>query len=349
MKLCIKQKKVAEIEWFYMNNNYLEQKKNTHLYFQIGENRYAINTSNVLEIMKMPALDYPQKLPNNIIGLLKYNNFVINVLDIRFYLNIEVQPYNSHNELLIVKTDEVIFGIITDKIIGILPFDTALVDQIPFIDSKMIIESLYKYNNETIFIVNIYALENLLKAQNLNLPDVDIPSLFPQDEASKKLMAKRTQAIVDKSSLRLASSELHAKNKYISFNLNNDFYCIALDYVKEVLKDTSITNVPGTPDFIEGIMNLRGDYITVINLKKFLSLPDEKTNDKKPVIIIKCNELKLALLIDKINELFDYQQSLQDEMSESYYSTEFIYNKMLYTVLNIDKISSDKRIIITDM
>ena len=69
MKLYIKLKKVAEIEWFYMNNNYLEQKKNTHLYFQIGENKYAINTSNVLEIMKLPALDYPQKLPNNIIGL----------------------------------------------------------------------------------------------------------------------------------------------------------------------------------------------------------------------------------------------------------------------------------------
>ena len=72
-----------------MNNNYLEQKKNTHLYFQIGKNKYAINTANVLEIMKLPALDYPQKLPNNIIGLLKYNNFVINVVDIRFYLNIE--------------------------------------------------------------------------------------------------------------------------------------------------------------------------------------------------------------------------------------------------------------------
>ena len=125
-----------------MNNNYLEQKKNTHLYFEIGGNKYAINTANVLEIMKLPALDYPQKLPNNIIGLLKYNNFVINVVDIRFYLNIEVTPYNSHNELLIVKTDEVIFGIITDKIIGILPFDTALVDQIPFVDNKMIIESL---------------------------------------------------------------------------------------------------------------------------------------------------------------------------------------------------------------
>lgn len=332
-----------------MNNNYLEQKKNTHLYFQIGKNKYAINTSNVLEIMKLPALDYPQKLPNNIIGLLKYNNFVINVVDIRFYLNIDVEPYNSHNELLIVKTDEVIFGIVTDKIIGILPFDTALMDQIPFVDSKMIIESLYKFNNETIFIVNIYSLENLLKQHDLILPEVDILSLFPHDETSKALMSKRTRSIAEKSSLRLASGELHAKNKYISFNLNNDYYCIALDFVKEVLKDTTITPVPGTPDYIEGIMNLRGDYITVINLKKFLSLPEAVISEKKPVIIIKCNELKLALLIDKINELFEYQETIQEEVSDSYYASEFIYNKMLYTLLNVDKISSDKKIIITDM
>ena len=332
-----------------MNSNYLEQKKNTHLYFQIGKNKYAINTANVLEIMKLPALDYPQELPNNIVGLLKYNNFVINVVDVRFYLNIEVTPYNYHNELLIVKTDEVIFGIITDKVIGILPFDTALMDQIPFVDNKMIIESLYKYENKTIFIINIYALENLLKQHNTILPKVDILSLFPQDDVSKKLMAKRTRSIAEKSALRLASGELHAKNKYISFNLSNDYYCIALDFVKEVLKDTQITPVPGTPDFIEGIMNLRGDYITVINLKKFLSLPENIITEKKPVVIIKCNELKLALLIDKINELFEYQETFQEKESDSYYANEFIYNKTLYTVLNIDKISSDKRIIITDM
>lgn len=330
------------------SNNYIEQKKNTHLYFQIGDNKYAINSDNVLEIMKLPSLDYPQKLPNNIVGLLKYNNFVINVVDVRFYLNINVTPYNTHNELLIVKTDEVILGIITDKIIGILPFDSALVDAIPFVDSKMVIDSLYKFNQETIFIINIYALENLLKHQHDWAP-VDIQSLFPQDETSKAIMTKRTTAIANKASMKLASGELHVKNKYISFNLNSDYYCIALDYVKEVLKDTSITNVPGTPDFIEGIMNLRGDYITVINLKKFLNLPSTVTVEKRPVIIIKCNELKLALLIDKINELFDFQDEDLLNTSDGYFANEFINNGILYTILNVERISSDKRIIITDM
>ena len=331
------------------SNNYLEQKKNTHLYFQIGDNMYAINSENVLEIMKLPALDYPQRLPNNTIGLLKYNNFVINVVDIRFYLNIAVPKYSIHNELLIVKTDEVIFGIITDKVIGILPFDTALTDAIPFVDNKMVIDSIYKYDKETIFIINVYAIENLLKQHDNHWADVDILSLFPQDEESRSIMNKRTLEIADKSNLKLASGELHVKNKYISFNLNNDSYCIALDFVKEVLKDTSITRVPGTPDFIEGIMNLRGDYITVINLKKFLGLESGKALDKNPVVIIKCNELKLALLIDKINELFEYQTNDMDEPSESYFANEFIYNETLYTILNVEKISSDKRIIVTDM
>ena len=351
MKLFIKQRKVAETGWLCMSNNYLEieQKKNTHLYFQIGGNKYAINSSNILEIMKLPALDYPQKLPNNIIGLLKYNNFVINVVDIRFYLNIEVTPYNLNSELVIVKTDEVIYGIITDKVIGILSFDSSLVDQIPFVDNKMVIDSLYKLNNETMFIINVYAIEKLLKKHDSLLPEIDVKTLFPQDNLSKEMMAKRTKSIIEKSALRLTSGELHAKNKYISFNLNSDYYCISLDYVKEVLKDTSITKVPGITSFIEGIMNLGGDYITVINLKQFLGIPETTSSNKKPVIIIKCNELKLALLIDKINELFEYQETIKDNLPESYYANEFVYNKTLYTELNIERITSDKRIIITDM
>ena len=330
------------------NSNYIEQKKNTHLYFQIGANKYAINSANVLEIMKLPALDYPQKLPNNIVGLLKYNNFVINVIDIRFYLNIEVTPYTTHSELLIVKTDEAILGIITDKVIGIYPFNSALIDTIPYIDSKTIIDSLYKFENETIFIINIYAIENLLKEHN-EWQSIDISTLFPKDESSIKIMNKRTSDIASKSSFKLASGELHAKNKYISFQINNVYYCISLDYVVEVLKDTVITKVPGTPNFIQGIMNLRGDYITVVNLKNFLNLPNETTSDKNPVIIISCNELKLALLIDKINELFDYQQDSIIDTGDSYYSGEFINNDTLYTILNIEKISSDKSLIITDM
>ncbi len=331
--------------------SYIEQKKNTHLCFKLGTSQYAVNTSNVLEIMKLPALDYPQKLPNNIIGLLKYNNFVINVIDIRFYLNIEVTPYTANSELLIVKTDETIFGIITDKVIGIVPFESSRIDTIPFVDNKTIIDSIYKENQNTVFIINIYSIENLLK-QTVNVDNVDIQALFPSDAASVSIMKHRMQEITEKSTLSLMSEGLHTKKKLISFNLNNDLYCIELDYVKEVLKDTTITNVPGTPDFVEGIMNLRGDYITVINIKKFLNInkEDKKTDiEKNPVIIVNANDMVLAFLIDKINELFEVQEDKIMGSGESYFASEFILNDVPYTILNIEKIFTDKRIIVTDM
>lgn len=333
------------------SENYIEQKKNTHLYFMLGNSKYAVNTSSVLEIMKLPALDYPQKLPNNIIGLLKYNNFVINVVDIRFYLDIEVTGYNTNNELLIVKTDETIFGIITDKVIGIAPFESSNIDTIPFIDNKTIIDSIYKQNQETIFIINIYSIENRLK-QTIKSLDIDIPALFPSDEASVSIMNERTQGLAEKSSFALMSSELHTKRKLISFNLNNDLYCITLDYVKEVLKDTSITNVPGTPDFIEGIMNLRGDYITVLNIKKFLNVhhsEEKQKTEKNPVIIVKCNDMELAFLIDRINELFEVAEDKILESGDGYFANKFILNDTPYTILNIEKIFTDKRIIVTDI
>ena len=95
--------------------------------------------------------------------------------------------------------------------------------------------------------------------------------------------------------------------------------------MKEVLKDTSITNVPGTPDFIEGIMNLRGDYITVINLKNFLDLGSTVNYDKKPVIIVKYNELKLALVIDKSTNYLSFK------MMELTTRVMVIFQKSLFT------------------
>ena len=59
--------------------------------------------------------------------------------------------------------------------------------------------------------------------------------------------------------------------------------------------------------------------------------------------------MKLAFLIDKINELFEFQQENIIEKGDGYFLCEFINKEVLYTVLNVEKITSDKKIIITDM
>ena len=325
----------------------LEQNKNNHLYFRVGYNKYAVNSYSVLEIIKLPLLDYPQKLPNNIVGLMKYNNFVINVVDIRFYLNIQPSSYSTSNEVLIIKTDESIIGIIVDKVEGILPFIASKVDTLPFIDKSMLIDALYKLNDETIFIINIFSLENIIKTPS-SLPEYDVQSLFPTDTTARNLLVQRSTQLVEKEKFQFVH-EIYTKDKFISFMLNNNSYGIKLKYIKEVLKDTTISQVPCTPNFIKGIMNLRGDFITVIDLKVFLGMEKEDDDNKKPIIIVENEDLTLALQIDKINELFEVPDEVLPKNSENSTTFDIINNEKMHTILNIDRMLKDKRLFITDM
>ena len=122
-----------------------------------------------------------------------------------------------------------------------------------------------------------------------------------------------------------------------------------MDLLKEVLKDTTISQVPCTPDFIKGIMNLRGDFITVIDLKIFLGMEQTDTEEKKPIIIVESDELPMALQIDKINELFEVPDEVIPKNSENNVSIDIIHKEKVHTILNIDKMLKDKRLFITDM
>ena len=211
----------------------------------------------------------------------------------------------------------------------------------------MLIDALYKFNDETIFIINIFSLENIIKASDSFEP-YDVQSLFPKEKDAQALLAQRAAQLIEKEKFQFVH-EIYTKDKFISFMLNNNNYGIKLQYIKEVLKDTNISNVPCTPDFIKGIMNLRGDFIAVIDLKCFLGMKSSEKDDKKPLIIVENEDLTLALQIDKINELFEIPDELIPKNSETSNSFDIIYNEKVHTILNIDRMLKDKRLFITDM
>lgn len=334
----------------FYNNNLTESNDTLYLYFTVGENKYALDSTQVVEIMKLPHLEYPQKLPNNILGLLNYNNFTINVIDLRFYLNIKVTPYSVSNQLLVVKTDESFFGLLINKVEDIITFEQSKIEHFPISDDDKLIEFLYHLNDETISVINLYSIENLLK-KGVPSADVDILSLFPQDDESRYKLMQRNQALVEKSNFNLAKN-IFSQDKFISFSLNNETYCINLEYVKEFLKNSLITQVPCTPDYIAGLMTLRGDFVTVINTKNFLGLPSENLSDKNRTIIIEAPDFKIGLLVDEIYSIIDIPEELISE--NSHHQTdknilcELVMENKLYTILDMKNLLSDERFFIEE-
>lgn len=332
-----------------LNNDNFEVQQN--LYFTLSDNKYAIPLKNVVEVMKLPALDYPQKLPNNIIGVLKFNNININILDIRFYLDVPVTKYSVENKLIIVKTDESIFGIIADNIENIIDFENSKIERLPFISDNKIIDSLYHIEEQTISILNMYALEQLLRQGSETKDDKDIKSLFPTDEYSLEVFNTRAKYLITKLNNSVAQTAF-VNDKFVTFALNETSYCINLKYVKEVTNKTNVIQLPCSPNYIEGLMTVRGDFITVINFKKFLNLSNTEYSQKPKVIIIDSEQYKTGFLVDEIFEIADIPEELienkKTSIEESYISSEIIRGNDIQLLINMEKIMSDNKMFIDE-
>lgn len=333
----------------------LENNEHLYLYFKLGDNKYAINVKQVMEIMKLPLLEYPQKLANNVIGLLNYNNFTINVLDLRFYLDIKIKPYSVSNQLLVVKTDESLFGLVIDKVEDIISLDQSKIEYFQSQSEDKIIEFIYKKDNESISVIDLVALETVLRKGILS-SDIDIPSLFPQDDDARYEFTQRNLMLMDKANTNLITN-VFSQDKFISFSLNDSLYCINLEYIKEFLKNISITKIPCSLDYIAGVIALKGDFITIINTKRFLNISDNSTKpdffeNKNNIIIIEMSNYKIGLLVDEIFNIVNIPEELIKENSynqEKYILSEVILEDKLYSILDIKSILSDERFFIEEV
>lgn len=335
-------------------NNIVSENEKMCLYFSLGGCKYGVNLQQVVEIMKLPMLEYPQKLANNVIGLLNYNNFTINVFDLRFYLNIKVTTYSPSNQILIVKTDESIFGLLVDKVEDIISIEESKLEYFSSTGELKIIEFLYKNESETISIIDLAQFENAMK-EGFSSVDVDIPSLFPQDEASREKLLSRNQAMVEKNKMNFVANWF-SQDKFISFAMGSGIYCITLEYVKELLKDVQITPIPCDKKYILGVITLRGDFITIVDLKNILDLAEpiatETIATKNNIIVVETADFKIGFYVDEIFRIVEIPENIINENAqgskEKYVSSEVVLNDKIYTILNMPTILMDEKFYIEE-
>jgi purine-binding chemotaxis protein CheW len=86
----------------------------------------------------------------------------------------------------------------------------------------------------------------------------------------------------------------------VEFDLASERYGFDLGTVREVCLLRDLTPVPCTPAFIAGVINLRGEILTVIDIKKFFDLPEKGITDLNKIIIIHGDGMQLGVLADSI-------------------------------------------------
>ncbi|MDH5301592.1 MAG: chemotaxis protein CheW [Gammaproteobacteria bacterium] len=97
--------------------------------------------------------------------------------------------------------------------------------------------------------------------------------------------------------------------RWVTFHLDGETYGINVDQVREVLRLTEIAPVPGAPDYVLGIINLRGNVVTVIDTRKRFSLEFVEATDSSRIVIIEVAGQEIGMLVDSVAEVVDLAAS----------------------------------------
>jgi len=88
----------------------------------------------------------------------------------------------------------------------------------------------------------------------------------------------------------------------VNFTVDDVNYGVPVDQVREVRDMQTVTRVPGSPSYVEGVTNLRGQIITVIDLRKRLGIADGKGKNEK-IMIIDLNKSAIGVVVDSVTEV----------------------------------------------
>ncbi len=97
--------------------------------------------------------------------------------------------------------------------------------------------------------------------------------------------------------------------QYVTFILGNETFGINVMQVKEVLRYSDIAPVPGAPDYVLGIINLRGNVVTVIETSHRFGLPTTETSDNTRIVIIESEGHEIGILVEAVAEVVYLRQS----------------------------------------
>jgi len=137
--------------------------------------------------------------------------------------------------------------------------------------------------------------------------------------------------------------------QWVTFFLDSEKYGIKVMQVQEVLRMTEIAPVPGAPHYVLGIINLRGNVVTVIDSRKRFGLPEKEADDSTRIVIIEAGDNVVGILVDSVAEVVDLRTNdiesapnVGTDESSKYIQGVSSVSEELLILVDVNKLLSDE-------
>ncbi|MBP5178080.1 MAG: purine-binding chemotaxis protein CheW [Lachnospiraceae bacterium] len=143
-------------------------------------------------------------------------------------------------------------------------------------------------------------------------------------------------------------SNVVESKQYIDVMINNEQYGIDINFIDNIVRMQRITRVPKAQDYFPGVINLRGEIIPVMSLRRRFGFEDDVFTPKTRILILKPEpQASIGFIVDEVKEVINIKEEEIDRVVTSEDKNTFIagvgkHTKGLVSILNISAVLQDK-------
>lgn len=329
---------------------------------------YGIDAFLVQEVFYLPELLPIVEAPKDIVGMLNLRGKLVPVMHLKLRLGEPLEQCCLTDSVIVINYDKLQIGIIVSDVTEVKNINTIVQDDIDYgrakpINSKFLI-GIGKIEATTVALLNhhnllrdVEAVEALVEKENEDNESLSMVSSFystccPNATPKEKLIFKERA-----DNLRQLSQENNstALIPLAVIGLNNEYFGLDLDLVQEFTNIRNITPIPCCPSHIVGNMNLRGEILTLVDIRSALNMPLAKTNNGAKAIVVNIEDLVTGFPVDEVFDVMYLQPSdinslplAVNSSNENYLRGTVAYSGNMLTIIDLPKLLTNKLLVVNE-
>lgn len=328
-----------------------------YLLFQLNGGHYGIPAQAIQELFLLPALTPIAEAVTELVGILNLRGQIVPVIDLKQRLGQPRQPYNVRQSVLLIRVEDIAVGVIVDEVLNvefIAATDTAqhLSHHLITQAEQAVTAGLAQHQDQLVTLLNATALVRGTAGGHSTTAIAPAPPtcaatgthdafLAQFAEPDQQLLQTRAAALISQTE----SDSLTGFVPLAVVGLQNEYFALPLDLIQEFTDVNHITPIPCCPPHIVGNMNLRGEILTLVDIRPFLNLSMAAATRPEKAVIVKVDQIVAGLIVDAV---FDVVYVPPDEMTgvpsavhaidNEYVRSVTAYHSAMMSILDIAKL-----------
>ena len=279
-----------------------------HLIFRLRGAQYGTEAPSVREVFLLPELTPVAGAPRPVVGVLNFRGKVIPVLDLALRMGYPSRPYRITDTVIVVEREAHQLGVVVEEVLEVVEIAPEETEPAPFSvppspGGTAPALRVAKVDGEIITLIDV---DDLLAAAGdaslQNLAEVTDEESEPPDAldpADQALFRERARRL----GVPLEEGESGNRVPIAVVSLNDEYYGVELGAVREFADARQVTPVPCCPEHVVGAVNLRGEILTLVDVRHVLHLPAPAERTSTQMMVVQLGEFRAGIMVDAVLDI----------------------------------------------